>query len=116
MIDSKSRYGFLKIPLDEPKKRIDKKMLNIFSIKDIKHDSFANPFFAKNVPEAMRQIIMATDNPNSMLGKFPHDFVLYQNGSFMEDTGRLVEFPDPVMISPVSSLANRSTSVGGPQA
>lgn len=91
-------------------------MLNIFAIKDIKHDSFANPFFSKNVPEAMRQIIMATDNPNSILAKFPQDFVLYQSGSFMEDTGRLVEFEDPVMISPVSSLLDRTRSVGGPQA
>jgi len=90
-------------------------MLNIFCIKDIKHDSYANPFFSKNVPDAMRQIIMAAENPNSMLAKFSQHFVLYQSGSFMEDSGRLVEFPDPLMIATVSDLVNGSVYPGRPK-
>jgi len=89
-------------------------MLNIFCIKDIKHDSYANPFFCKSVPDAMRQIIMALDNPNSMLAKFPHDFVLYCSGSFTEDDGRVVSFPDPQMIAPVADLARQVPHTGGP--
>jgi len=89
-------------------------MLSIFSIKDIKHDSYANPFFCKSVPDAMRQIIMALDNPNSMLAKFPTDFVLYQSGAFNEDNGTLTSFDNPIMIVTLDELANRPRKTGGP--
>lgn len=70
----------------------------IYSVFDCKANAYAQPFYAPNRPVALRNFAAAQEDPNSVLSKFPGDFVLYELGTF-DDTGGTIEIstnPQPI--------------------
>lgn len=71
-------------------------MLQMFSIKDLRADCFISPWFDKNVPQAIRTVVVAVGDPESNLSKFASDFALYQVGTFDPETGVVAEISPPI--------------------
>jgi len=64
-------------------------MKNVFSVYDTKAGVFSNPFFSTNKNTALRDFSSAYLDPASHISMYPHDFILYEIGTFNEDTGEL---------------------------
>jgi len=64
-------------------------MHKFYSLYDTKVSTFGNPFCAQSDGAAVRMVIDAAGDPNTMLHKHPVDFVLYYLGTFDEDTGEV---------------------------
>lgn len=78
----------------------------VFAVLDSKVGTFAQPFFAATTASALRSFGAAAMDPNSMLGKHPSDFTLYELGSFDDETG-FFESPKPVPLGTAQAvLAN----------
>lgn len=64
-------------------------MFKFYSLYDVKVSTFGNPFCAQSDGAAVRMVIDAASDPNTMLYKHPADFILYFLGTFDEDTGEV---------------------------
>lgn len=62
-------------------------ILKMFSILDIKSDTFNTPFFFKAVGEAVRAFSDLANDANTTVGKHPEDYKLIQIGVFDDNTG-----------------------------
>lgn len=65
-------------------------MTQIFAIYDNKAQAFMQPFYATNVGLALRIFADNVANPESIMHKHPNDFVIYQVGSFDDQTGEMI--------------------------
>lgn len=69
-------------------------------LKDTKAELFMAPVVIPTLAAMYRDLRDAArpgqDNP---ISKYPADFVVYQLGSFDDETGRLDVFPDPLRLS-----------------
>lgn len=64
--------------------------MNIFSIKDLKADSFGALFLSNSVEESIRACkIRLIYERDSILQQFPNDFMLYHVGYFNTKTGQI---------------------------
>lgn len=72
-------------------------ILQIFSVKDLKADAFASPFFFGRVEVAVRTFADALTEPGHPMSAHPDDYVLYQLGAFDDETGMITSNP-PVLI------------------
>jgi len=80
-------------------------MLFIFAVKDLRADCFLTPWFAKNVPEAMRELTQVARDPKTTLNQFASDFALYQLGSLEQKDGHVAPAGDaPIHICIVDAL------------
>lgn len=61
--------------------------MRMFAIHDVKAEVFNTPFFMRTVPEAIRGFMNEAASPDSAIGKWPDDFVLYELGEFDQVTG-----------------------------
>lgn len=67
----------------------------ICAVKDMKAQYFLQPTFQRSVADAIRSWqIVANDDKDSMVGKFPHDYRLYHLGEFDTITGKISVFED----------------------
>lgn len=64
-------------------------ILQAFSLRDMKAEIFAAPFFVPNEHIAIRLVSELVRDPRSDLGKYPQDFMLYRTGSFNTETALL---------------------------
>jgi len=62
-------------------------MLKVFSIYDIKAETYMEPVSARAIGEGIRNFEDALTDNRSSLSKHPDDFILYELGEFNEDTG-----------------------------
>jgi len=83
----------------------------IFIFHDLKSNTWVNPFLCPTAHDAIRATIGAVNKPGTNLSDFSADFVLYQSGSISDEDGRLNPFPDPVLITPCSSLKKSETKL-----
>lgn len=65
-------------------------ILKMFSILDIKSDTFSPPFCAPTIGVAARNFKELVNDPNSLPGKYPGDFKLVELGTFDDVTGVLI--------------------------
>lgn len=63
--------------------------LKVFTIRDSKGEFYMQPFFKKSHGEAERDFTLLTQDPQSLVSKFPSDFDLYFLGTFNNETGKL---------------------------
>lgn len=61
----------------------------LFSVFDSKAGVFSNPFTSQNKFTAIRDFQDAVNDVNSMIHKYPDDYILYQLGAFCDDSGLL---------------------------
>lgn len=62
-------------------------MLKVFSVYDIKAETYMEPVSARAVGEGLRNFEDALTDNRSSLSKHPEDFIFYELGEFNEDTG-----------------------------
>ncbi|AXH77534.1 MAG: nonstructural protein [Microviridae sp.] len=62
-------------------------MLHCYCVKDEKMETFNSPWFAKGEVDAMRSLVIAVNQPESNLNRFPEDFTFYYIGEYDEKTG-----------------------------
>lgn len=64
-------------------------MRKLYSVRDEKACFFASPFPASTNGEAIRSFSDATQDPNTLISKYPADFTLYYVADFNEETGEV---------------------------
>jgi len=65
-------------------------MTQVFAIFDKKALAYMAPFFQPNELVAMRNVGSAVADEESLLGKYPEDYDLYQVGTWDDQSGALV--------------------------
>lgn len=76
-------------------------LLVIVSVLDLKVKAFGRPFFARTNEEAVRSFTgevnrAAADNP---LSAYPQDFVLYSIGTFDDETGKVEDSANEILLT-----------------
>lgn len=73
-------------------------MIRIFSIKDIKSETYLPLFQARTNPEAIRMFAGSIKNSGTMISDYPSDFELHLLGTFDPETGVITprELPQPL--------------------
>lgn len=61
--------------------------MKLYTIRDNKVEAYLPPFVAANPGTAMRMLVDDAKNPNSMLGKHPSDFELFEIGEWNDVMG-----------------------------
>lgn len=85
-------------------KPVEAVTIRMFSIRDIKAGTYGQPFALSNRNVAMRTFSTWVSNPESFFSKFPHDFELFELGSFDQLTGLFVSLPMPDYVARASDL------------
>lgn len=74
--------------------------LQIFSVKDVKSDSFMNHGFpARNRPAAIRAFADAVNNKNGVMFTHPEDYALYDIATFDDETGQYESLEVPILLA-----------------
>ena len=79
--------------------------MKLYSIRDLKADSFQQVWQAANDEVAIRQFSIICKDKNTLFGMCPNDFDLYSLGEFDEKSGEIT--PHTV------SLVNGASILGG---
>lgn len=74
-----------------------------FSIYDKKVGEYMTPFFAPNRISAIRSL-QAALRDKSNLSMYPHDFTLFELGSYNKDEGLLVSNGQPKFCEEIANL------------
>ena len=80
----------------------------IFTIRDSKAGSYGIPFYSPTPGTAERQLRELTNDPQSMVHKYPEDYDLYKIGSYNQLTGNLEKLDTPQHICKAISLKKQS--------
>lgn len=67
-------------------------MNKIFSIYDTKAETYSAPFTKLTVGLAVRDFTDAANNADNMIGKYPHDYALFEIGTFDETSGKIENY------------------------
>lgn len=62
-------------------------MFQLYSIFDKKGVIYSNPFYCRNISEALRAVSIGLQEGKSMFAHFPADYALYVLGTFDPLTG-----------------------------
>ncbi len=84
-------------------------ILQIFSVRDIKTDQFANPMFLITKGHAIRSFADAVNDkePNNQLNKHPEDFELHHLGEFDTDSGLINANPPKQVVTASEVITNK---------
>ncbi len=69
-----------------------------FSVYDEKAEAFMQPFFTATTGIATRNFGEWARNKDSMIGRHPEDFKLYNIGTYSDVTGTFENVPAPLLI------------------
>lgn len=75
-----------------------------FALRDIKADAFGSPFFLPNENIAKRLLAEWAQDKRSEVGKYPNDFVMFEIGTFDNESGKLSPLVPPSMVCSVVSV------------
>lgn len=84
-------------------------MLKMFSVYDVKSESFSKPFYALTKGEAIRIFTEAANDTSSNIGKYPEDFSLFDLGSFDESNASIAPNLAPVSIGTALEFVKTSS-------
>lgn len=79
-------------------------MKKMFSILDVKCSTYMPPFYESHSEIAKRNLVEASKNPESLLGKYPDDFVLFEVGMFDETTCMVEQASAKISLGTVREL------------
>jgi hypothetical protein len=80
--------------------------MKILSVFDTKGNSHYPPQIAKTTEEGRRQFAMTCENKETMLHKFPADFILKEIGEWDEVEGYLIPYEKPVILNTASDFVD----------
>ena len=72
---------------------------NVYSIKDSKSNTYANPFYSINHQTAMRSFNQAANDSNTTISQYPEDFSLYHLGTFNDESGEIKSEATPQFVA-----------------
>lgn len=78
--------------------------LKMFSVRDLKAGLYGQPFALANRAVAMRTFQSWVADPNSFFAKYPHDFELFEVGTFEQTTGLFTASPMPDYVGRAAEL------------
>lgn len=61
----------------------------MYTIYDVKAEAYLAPFFARTDGEAIRMILNALEDPQTMLAKYPLDYKLVKVGTWDNQVGKV---------------------------
>ena len=70
----------------------------IFSIWDRKAETYNTPFVMTNEAVAIRQFKSLINNPDTMPGKYPDDYILFRIGYFDSESGIISKIDKPDLL------------------
>ncbi|QXP08657.1 MAG: nonstructural protein [Arizlama microvirus] len=73
--------------------------VNAYCVLDRKAKIYNTPYFIMNDAVAIRQFSMVVNGQDSMVAKFPEDYILYRVGSFDMLEGKINPEPFPVEVT-----------------
>lgn len=76
----------------------------MFSVRDCKAQAFLQPFFSTAVGSAVRALEDAVNDGQSPIAKHPADYVLYEVGSFDDQTGEVATLAPIKLLAVASEL------------
>lgn len=71
----------------------------MFVIFDNKADLYSSPFFSVRRESALRDLLRATNDPQSEISSAPADYDLYLIGAYDDETGTVVAYPQHEFIT-----------------
>lgn len=83
-------------------------MFKLYSVFDVKATTFAAPFILQNDAIAIRSFAAAVKDPESMLSKYPEDYILYCIGTFDPDSSVIDSFAKPVHLAVASNFVQEA--------
>lgn len=83
--------------------------LTMFSVRDLKAGTYGQPFALANRAVAMRTFSSWVADPNSFFARYPHDFELFEVGSFDQLTGLLKPLDIPDYVGRASELISSAS-------
>ena len=79
---------------------------NVYTIKDAKSNTFANPYYSINDATAIRSFQQAANDPNTTINQFPSDFSLYRLGTFCDQSAEFTLEKTPTFIANPNTVEN----------
>jgi len=70
----------------------------IFAVFDTKAETYSAPFTKLTKGLAIRDFTDAANNSDNMIGKYPHDYALFQIGTWDETCGKITTEATPINI------------------
>lgn len=84
--------------------------MKVFSVHDIKAETYLQPIFFKTAGEAIRGFQTACKDINSNFHAYPADFTLVELGEFNSDTGLITSHQIPRILSNASEWVVKETT------
>lgn len=72
--------------------------MKLFVLYDNAVQSFADPISLRHVNEAKRAFLAELRNPKSKMYEFPEDYILYECGEFINNSGEFITPDQPIKI------------------
>lgn len=76
----------------------------IYTVRDIKAQAFATPFFAQTDASAIRTFTDWCRDKNTVLSRHPEDYVLYGIGVWDDEDNDIAKHPTPKLLIEGRSL------------
>lgn len=73
--------------------------INMYSVYDIKAESYGRPYIIGTHAEAIREFSRAVNQEKSVFGANPEDYSLHYIGNFNQTSGQLIPLINPQHLS-----------------
>lgn len=81
--------------------------MKMYSVLDQKAEVFMRPVFHRAHGEALRAFEVEASNPESVMCRFPEDFILFYIGEFNEQNGAITVL-EPISLARATEFAGKS--------
>jgi len=83
----------------------------VTAVKDLKSDQFLQPQFSRSLADVMRSWEIVANEGNSLVSKFPDDYVLYKLAEFNPDTGEILALDHPDFLASAAEMKKRRETI-----
>jgi len=73
-------------------------MMKLFSVRDLKGETFGAPMSIRTEGIAKRSFVDACQQKDSDLNRYPADYILYEIGTYNPDSGKVKGHDTPIHV------------------
>lgn len=84
--------------------------MKLYAVRDVKADAFGAPMSIATKGLALRSFSDACLQPNSELGRYPEDYMLYELGSYEPNSGKIDANALPVFLASATDVIAKARS------
>lgn len=84
-------------------------LYSVFAVYDTGIQTWMPPIYARNKGEMLRQFVDAVNNPESKIAKYPADFVLFELGTWNDESADFSLLASPVKMGIAIEFMKHST-------